>query len=310
MPHLPHLPNGFVELVEIVEKERSALPQKVSPKNLWSDFCYCALFGPGRIEAETSYVYQILDKNGMLARKILREYGWVSKAETILNKELKKVKEPAKDKKKAAVRKVLARIWDLHETLAKADEVFNSLGITPTVLKQKEKEGKVGDVLASLVHIGEALENPNKIPDVGYTKAVLWLHSCGVGKDYAPDNNHMIRFLNECGYIASEWSGDSYIRKDYDVLMNYLKKVANEVNKKTSNKYCVAEVSHAIFYYESTKSLLGNKYKKYYDPATMLSFLENKKWNINDLAKWLFDIELVDELKYELENFISNTFKV
>lgn len=305
---MPSIPIGFDKLVERVESDRPLFNQKVSKDNLWANFCYCALFGPCRIEAEISYVYNLLDKKGLLSRKIIREYGWVSETETFLKKKLEKVKEPAKDRKIGAIKKILARIWDLHETLVKADEVFNKLRITPVALKQKEKKGKIGDILASLVHIGEAIKNPNKIPDVGYTKAVLWLHSCGVGRDYAPDNDHTIRFLNECGYNASGWGGHSYVRKDYDVLMNYLKQMTIEVNKKTSDNYSVAEVSHAIFYYESTKSLIGNRYKKYYFPATMLSFLKIKKWDIDDLADRLFDIQEVDALGKELNELISKKF--
>lgn len=305
---MPNIPIGFDKLVERVESDRPLFNQRVSKGDLWADFCYCALFGPGRIEAEISFVYNLLEKEGLLSKKIIREYGWVNKTETFLKKKLEKVKEPAKERKIGAIKKILAKIWDLHETLFKADEVFNKLSITPDALKQKEKEGEIKDILVKLVHIGEAIENPYKIPDVGYTKAVLWLHSCGVGRDYAPDNNHTIRFLNECEYNASGWGGQSYVRKDYDVLMNYLKQVTIDVNKKTRDNYSVAEVSHAIFYYESTKSLIGNRYKKYYSPATMLFFLKNKKLDINSLADKLFDIQEVDTLGEELNEFISKNF--
>lgn len=309
---LPNIPNGFIELVKLVDEQRPRpRPGEVSNKELWDRFCYCALVGPDRVEAETCYVYNLLSEEGMLTRKKVREYGWVSEAEDTLNNTLKKIRGSAKDKKRAIIKKVLARILKLHETLAKADEVFNKLDITPPTLKKAEKEGNIGEILSELVYVGEAIENPNKIPDVGYTKAVLWLHGCGVGKDYAPDNNHTIRFLNECGYGASKWQGDSYVRKDYYILMDYLKKLRNMVNKKTSKEYSVADVAHAIFYYESTKSLIGNKYKKYYDPATLLSFLEKKKWTINKLAdNWLLKIERLDELREKLENFISDTFEV
>ncbi len=90
--------------------------------------------------------------------------------------------------------------------------------------------------------------------------------------------------------------------------MNYLKQVTIDVNKKTSDNYFVAEVSHAIFYYESTKSLIGNRYKKYYSPATMLFFLKNKKLDINGLADKLFDIREVDALGEDLNEFISKKF--
>lgn len=309
---MPYIPNGFVELVELVNTDYP-LPsvEKVTESELWDNFCYCALFGPDRIEAETSYVHDLLKKKGLLSRKNLREDGWISRTEAVLKNELKQVKEPAKDRKTTIIRKVLSRIRNLYETLMKADEVFTNLDIAPNTLKKAENDRTIGEILASLVYAGEARPNPNKILDVGYTKAVLWLHSCGVGKDYAPDNNHTIRFLNECGYGASVWRVDATVRKDYDVLMSYLKKVTYEVNEKLGGNYSVADVSHAIFYYMSTKSLIDSrKYKKYYDPATMLLFLNKKSWGIDDLANTLFNIHEVDALREELIGFISGTFRV
>ncbi len=60
---MPNIPIGFDKLVERVESDRPLFNQRVSKDNLWANFCYCALFGTGRIEAEISWHQFLLGHN-------------------------------------------------------------------------------------------------------------------------------------------------------------------------------------------------------------------------------------------------------
>ncbi len=217
----------------------------------------------------------------------------------------KSAKDPSKDDKISAIIKIEKELSELDHTLGTADTVFKTLQISHSLIKSiANDKPTTGNLIADIVlsRGGFKKTNPNKIPNVGYTKAVLWLHGCGVGNDFAPDNNHTIGFLNECGLPGTR------IREDYYVIISYVNKVVNEVNQQTNKNYSVRDASYCIYLYRATRNLVKKGYKKYFDPSTLLAFMNDQNCSIGDLENYLYNIELVGDLEVVVNDFMDRTF--
>lgn len=297
-----HIPLGFENLIEMAEIQRfkSKKPKSIKDDDeMWSHFCWAVLLGFAKKEAEVNYVFDILDGADLLERNNLSP-DWLVDASDILSdvKDSISDDEPNPDGKIGAIKKMEGELSNADTTLKSADEIFEKrnpridanylqkIAVCKVPKKKIDEENKLIAQIASQDenwYLHARTSHPYKIPGVGYTKAILWMHGCGIGLDYIPDNGHSKKFLIECYSQSSQ---------DFFVINHKFKQVCNEID--TDVYYS----GWALWIYESTKSLINSsKKKQFYKPIKMIEIMEKNAWDINDVADKLSDIEDIIELE-------------
>ena len=298
-----HIPFGFNQLVDMAENEKfkSIKPNPVNTnEEMWSHFCWAVLLGGNRTEAEVNYVYGILDEGGMLKRNNLSS-DWLVEASDILLDAKDDINddEDNPEGKISAMNKIKVELSKIETTLKTADEIFekvtpkidaNYLKIIATCSNPETKIEEENDLIAKIAsqdenwYLHSKTTHPFKIPGVAYTKAILWMHGCGIGLDYIPDNNHSVKFLKDCN---SKWT-----KRDFFIINFNFKEVCKMLS--TDIYYS----GWALWIYQSTKSLINSNTKKqFYNPTKMINIMEENNISINDIADMLGDIDSVECLQ-------------
>lgn len=304
-----HVPNGFKKLVEMAEIQRFKSKKSKTVKNdeeMWSHFCWAVLLGGNRTEAEVNYVFEILDNNRLLERSNLSS-DWLVDAANVLSDAKDDISndEDNADGKISAIKKIKVEISNIETTLKSADEIFNRrisridadyLQKIATCKNPKKKIDEENKLIADIAskdenwYLHAGTKHPYKIPGIAYTKAILWMHGCGIGLDYIPDNNHSVKFLKECN---PQWTA-----KEFFLINHEFRKVCDEISTE------ILYSGWSLWIYESTKNLInGYKKKQSYQPAKMIEIMQDYDMGINDVADMLADIESVIELEDILNEY-------
>lgn len=286
-----NIPNRFTDLVEIVEKTYPKTHIVESDEYLWSRFCWTVLLGGNRTEAEVNYVYNLLNEYDLIDRESLED-DWVESSIECLKDAEDEAEEPSLNGKVGAIHKIKVDLENIYVTLRNADNIFENMGINTEYLQKiagnHEKEKKILAEIASQDEVSAVKttyvsKHPNKIWGIAYTKALLWLKGCGVALDFVPNNNHSLKFLKECD--------KSWTNKDFFVVNSKFKKVCNHLDV---DPYYAGL---ALWYYETTKSLMSRKKSQFYNPGKLIRIMENNEINIDDVDEYLSNIECLEELK-------------
>ena len=304
MFEIKKIPNGFIELLQTTATNLENYQKADLDEEILSNFCWCSLLGHTSKDAEVNYAFNILYNEGLFEKDIILEPDWEELvSETILDG-ISFAEDPNVNEKIAALKKIDTS--ELAVTLKDAIEIFERLDINKdrfdNITPKEEME-----LLLEIVYIPESYNrtNNNKIPNIGYTKAILWFHSCGIGLDLAPDNNHSIRFLNECKLTSGD-TGQLIENFNFPIIISGMEATKNYIKKKASKTYFIAQISRSVFYYESTKSLISKKkHKERYSPLHLLKFLDVNDMSINQMRECLNDIEKVTSLQEALNDYIS-----
>lgn len=306
-------PNGFSELVEMVGTLRfkSKKPEPIKDNNdMWRNFCWSALLKNNRTEAEVNYVCGILDDADLLDRiKLTRD--WLPNAKEALSdaKDVINDSEPNAEGKIGSIKKIESDIIDLETTLKSADEIFKKrtpiidadylrkIALNTDSDERLNEEKKLICDIASpdeTCFLKKKTSHRFKIPGIAYTKSILWMHGCGIGLDFIPDNNHSIKFLKECDEIVSQ---------DFFVINGKFQKICN------SDRIDLYYGGYALWIYESSKNLVQKrKMKQLYNPYQLIKIMNNEGKDINDFAELLGDIEGVLELEEILNYGMESRF--
>jgi hypothetical protein len=289
-----NIPPGFKNLACAVESAYRKKPDIVeTDEDFWKYFCWAALLGKNRSEAEVEFVHGILDRHGLLERKNL-DSDWAEHAKSCLQQAEEYTEEPNKKGKMVAIHKVVKEIEDINTTLKSADLIFEKNSINCEFLRSIVNDRrKIEDLLANIASYdmvkdeGGSYNNRgthiNKIPGVAYTKALLWLHSCGIGLNLVPDNNHIQKFLVECYGSLNDTS--------FFVINHKFTQICTTLHTD------IYFSGSAVWCYEATKSLVSRKYSKDYKPKELLWILKQNDLPINDIYLMLSDIEKIECLQ-------------
>lgn len=287
-------PNGFEELVDMVEASRGKPKLLKNDVEMWDNFCWAILLGRNRNESQVNFVYKILYDYGLFSRKYLTP-DWLSEARDCLLIEKDEISEPNAKGKIAAINKIEAEIENIEFAMKSADDIFKKMGINAVYLRSikddKEKEDNLLCQIASqdetkCTKYGDSKSHRNKIPWVGYTKAILWLHGCGVGLNYIPDNKHSTNFLDEC-----DTKFNTPNKSDFFVIQGRIREFCDYIGR---DKYFSGL---ALWYYGATKALIKRKNKHLYSPKKLINKIEGYDLDIEDLSNMLGNIEEIEELK-------------
>lgn len=296
---VPDVPPGFIDLVHKVENAYKKKPDIVETNEyFWKNFCWAALLGKNRSEAEVEFVHGIMDHQGLLERKSV-DPDWIEKTKKCLQSTEESAEEPNKKGKIAAIHKVTKEIEKLYFTLKKADEIFEKNSINCDFLRniandRAQVEGLLANIASQdmvkeeIPYYKDRGTHANKIPGVGYTKSLLWLNSCGIGLDLVPDNNHIKKFLTECY--------GSLDNPTFFVVNHKFTQVCDAHNLD------IHFSGSAAWRYEATKSLVSRKYSKSYKPEKLLWILKQNDLQIKDISSMLSDIEKIEDLRVILNS--------
>lgn len=304
MFEIEKIPNGFIELLQTTVTNLENYQKTDSDEEIWSNFCWCSLLGHTSKDAEVNYAFDILDNEGLFEKDIIIEPDWEELVFEMISDGISFAEEPNANEKITALKKI--DTLELAVTLKSAIEIFERLDINKDRFDNITPKEEM-DMLSRIVYIPESymLTNNNKIPNIGYTKAILWFHSCGIGLDLAPDNNYSTRFLNECKLTSGD-TGRLIENFSFPIIKSGMEATKNYIKQKASKTYFIAQISRSVFYYESTKSLISKKkHKERYSPLHLLNFLDINGISINQMRECLNNIERVTSLQEALDDYIS-----
>ncbi|AKJ38525.1 hypothetical protein [Methanosarcina barkeri] len=293
------IPSDFEKLVNRVEETWDKPGMITDDDSLWYNFCIAALLGGNLTDAEVNYEFNILNKYRLLDREKL-DYGWIMTAKTHLLAEKEAVEEPNKRGKIAAINKLDAGITDIEIILKSADSVFNSIKLNAEYIQSiSEDLDQQKNLLVEVASSNEAYKiiglksawHKNKIYGIAYTKALIWLHNCGICLDLIPNNNHSIKFLEECKVHTTN---------DFFVVNTHFSSICELI------KADIYFAGIALWYYEATRSLVPSNFRNQYSPKKLIKIMDKNNLDLNDISDMIADIERVEELKSLLKSRLSN----
>lgn len=322
---LPARLDGFDRLVQWVMDSGSwgwaeSVADVPDDDDVWRELARYAFVRAGFEEARCYYIYEILDS--ILDMSKIRS-GWSSRAEKLLVKELSRETKSLKVSLLDKYREMRDDIFlELYEAKTK---LFDSGEVTQDKLWKLENtrirdpgslidRSGISNLITFIVH------SP-KVRGYGYTKSVLWLNACGVGKDYCAPSRPTIDFLKDytgsslyyedlSGVLSYNYSEKpSYRGKpaNFWVIQKMIRDAVDYLSKVLSlPDLCNGDLNYAIWHYYKTKSLLAfSRKKREFTPTEFLRFVRGEGWAMSELGGKLIDIDLQADVTTALTEFVK-----
>lgn len=284
---MDELPKGFTDLVKLAMKEPSP---KVNGAEVWDKFVQAILIGGGRSDADVRMITRFLEKESLLKLQTVNKLSgnvWSERVGKALNKKLKTLKY---EEDKAAVRNFLKELFRITASVKGSARFFARKNVIQDIDKL------TADDETSQAFVEEISEDED-IANVRYTKAILWLHSIGRGKSLAPPTRQTKSFINtDMGPYYPYYEDDKYFMKKASEL--------TETVKKKVRAATTFDVSRAIFYYGSAKSMVPRGFGRSFTVARFLQFLKRKKLTLKKLSEALGDVEKRYKLMESVDRFV------
>jgi hypothetical protein len=300
-----NLPDGFYDLVELYTKSsrRTSLPKSVY--DVWDALIYPLFLGENTRSAQASYVCDMLHNDFLTyrkAKKALNDPSWSKKVASALNHRLSSIKGSNAEGYKRAILALLrnqAERGELIETITSAIDFFN---IYKPIHKYIDKIKKDTDAQKEFVVL-----SARGIFNVGIIKSVIWLYSCGIGKEIVPPTSHIRRFLSESGISYFDWSLNGMSDEEaFAPACRYISDIANSCTILIGKKITPKEIQNAVWYYETCKSLIAHsKLSKHLTPRNLIQYLNSNNWTLRNLGDIIDDIERIDDLSQSIKDFLK-----
>ena len=279
---------------------------------IWNTLVYCALIDANRSEAEARYLYQLIESRGLLKfDEVLRlRTKWADRARRILNNEMRKLRHGRKLSLLSTF--VESHVDEMNHRLLEAAHYFLNQKVSRIFLKVRTNSYQ------SMVDLVWEIAYPKSekhIYKIGLTKTILWLQAFGLALDLCPSSRQVISFVNDdLGFKVkpSLYSEDQELVEiwtDLFTCIGKVRKVAEQLTNKLSKPITTRDVGVAIWYYKSCQTLLVRfraGLRRRLTPAALISFLDHKRWDLDDLGERLTDLDGTDKLASELREFSSS----
>ncbi len=142
------------------------------------------------------------------------------------------------------------------------------------------------------------------IAQFGPVKAVLWLHDLDLGRDLAPPNLHIRRFLKEFGFRDASLDDDAESLHALSVACQRMSEVAVHVSRDLGRNVSVRLCQHAAWLWQTCRGLLAPHRKASRVTVTrLLGFLDLESWPPETLANQVGDIEELENIETKLATF-------
>ena len=309
------LPVGLERLVRLVVEEHPASDLAIprTQAGIWEPFTYCAFIGANRLEAEASYLHQMMDSHGLLRMDEVLKHRiqWANRVRVVARKQMRKLKPGRKLGLLSAFAN--SQVDDLNRCLLEAANYFRSMKVSRSFIRERTRSREDTEAFVCEIY------HPNSdhhIFNVGLTRTILWLQSFGLALDLCPPSRQVVKFVNEdlgADIRPSFYDEDQDMREvranDW-LCMAKVRRVAEQLTGEFQEPITTRDVGLAVWYYKSCQSLLARfrtGLRRKFTPATLTGFLDSKRWNLNRLSDLLCDIDEIDELTIELKDFTSST---
>jgi hypothetical protein len=161
-----------------------------------------------------------------------------------------------------------------------------------------EKINELTKTKESTKQLIEEIVNSEDVSGVRYTKVIMWLHSIGRGQDFAPPSRYTKDFVNkDIGPYYQFYDDEPY-------FMNKLSEFTAEIKIKNAT---VMDISRAVFYYRSMKSMLPQRSKqsKAFTPLMLLKFMKSSKLTFAVITEMLNNSDKKYKLMEKLNDFMD-----
>lgn len=297
------LPEGFYDLVALVVKnwDWDVLPEE--DREVWDALLYPVFLGRTVRSAQASYVKEVLDSYlRMEAVEAVRtDAHWSERVMETISSELGSIGGSAGEGLKSAILNTVAQDvqnLNLSRTLDTALSFFERYGISVAEIRNVRNNDNRTKELVDYA--------TREIYNVSYIKGVLWLYDCGIAYNLVPPNSHVKRFLAECGYPGFGWSRDQ--PEDWQIFAlacAKMSEVAWQVATELERPITPKQAQAAVWYLQTCRGLLSRKYARRLSPQSLLTFLDNQRWDIDELARRVTDVEELENLTDDLKRFLS-----
>ena len=301
------LPEGFEDLVRRVIEEDPATSRYLprSKHEIWKNFVWGVFLDQNRLEAESNYVYDVVDSAGLFEPSKVRKLGirWGDKMCKVCRREMRNV-----DGRKRGILQAVVHESSVEKaTRCILESVRYFENITPSVIRKRTltQEG-TNELMTEIAYP----RSEDHIFNIGLTKTILWLQSFGLGNHLCPPSRQAMKFVEEdLGIrLGREFEDEMGVWGYYFApFLSEITKVAKKVEKTLNIPVTARDVGKAIWYYKSCQSLvatLRQGLKKLLTPRVLLDFIDSRKWSLSDLAKRLTDIDEIDVLREDLRTFV------
>lgn len=297
------LPEGFSDLVAVsIENwDWDMLPEEDA--EVWDALLYPVFLGRTVRSAQATYVKEVLDSYLAInaAGAVRTDINWSNNVMNRINTELTNISGTPGEGLKRAILNTVAqdvRNLNLSRTLDTALSFFDRFDIgADTIINIRNDDAQTKELVADATR---------EIYNVSYIKAVLWLYDCGIAYNLVPPNSHVKRFLAECGYPGFGWSRDQ--PEDWQIFAlacSKMHEVAQRVSSELRRPITPKQAQAAVWYLQTCRGLLSRKYARRLTPRVLIDFLQDQRWDIDDLALRLSDIEELKELTDNLKSFLQ-----
>jgi hypothetical protein len=296
------LPDGFSSLVELVIQDWDWEELPTSTFEIWDALLYPIFLGRSVKSAQAAYAKQVLGHmiDFDAAQSIPNDGTWSKKVSKLIDMEISAVRGTAgAGYKKAILETVRQQVVSLSvsQTIGDALKFFSDQEICVELMAALQADEKNTKELVALI--------ARDIFNVRYIKGVLWLYSCGIGKDIVPPNAHTITFLDNCGYNWFSWSRNP--PADWEIFApacNAMKDVAKKVSSELGKPVTPKQSQFAAWYLQTSKSLLKS-HKNKLTPRLLLEYLDSRSLNIHEFNDMLDNVEEIDNIANDLKVFLG-----
>mgnify|MGYP001064614054 FL=1 len=308
------IPVGLEDFVELVVKQDPSSGRKLprSRNEIWNTLAYCALIDANRSEAEARYLYQLIESRGLLKfDEVLKlRTKWADRVRRMLNNEMRKLSRGRKLSLLSTF--VENRVDEMNQCLLSAAQYFLNQKVSRSFLKARTSSCQsTADLVGEIAYP----KSEKHIYRIGLTKTILWLQDFGLALNLCPSSRQVISFVNDdLGFkVKPSLYGEDQelveIWADLFMCIGKVRKVAEQLTDRLSKPITTRDVGVAIWYYKSCQSLLARfraGLKHRLTPAALITFLDQKRWDLDELGERLCSIEEIDRLASELREFASS----
>lgn len=272
---------------------------------IWKHFTWGVFLDNNRINAEVSYIRntlwdaKLLDRD-WLATHEMRE--WENKTQEFVSNQLSYLQE---GRKHAALEGLLGKLSDYSLTLKEAVAFFQRNSVSMDYLRKATRdEQATNKLLGDMTVTPKYTQNPQKIHGIGLTKAILWLHACGLAQDFCPPSRQIYNFIDQdlrnISYMQSKQqdNGDWY-------YIGMMRQFHNTEIKPSIPSATTRDTGVAIWYWKIGQGLLKRK-REALNLQRFLDYLDAREIGLLKFASSVDNIDEVDDLARDVSIFVAS----
>ncbi len=283
-------PKGFRELVKLASKEKPSRPK--STEDIWNKFLFVVFMGGKRSEPEINFLINMLSSKKLLDLDFVKKTDgedWREAVEAVLNERSARIKD---EDTALMLKEFQKEIFRVSASIKGGARFFFKNETSPKKLEAMlDTKEKTHEFIENLV-------NDEDVPNIKYTKVIIWLHSLGYADDFCPPSYQTKSFVNEIYGYYQFYEDDKY-------FMGKIEEFSADVKKEL--KVTVRDIAMAIFYYVTLKNMLPprSQEKKKFTPEVLVKFLKAKKLTLKLISEKLGDFDKREELIQSVYDYLQ-----